>query len=122
MYDYFRELGRNLTADELTNVFGIIALLNEQPECRDWLALLSASGVEGFLVLSKYLGGRSFRIPTLYEILLVYAALSTIELEKRVGYEAAKQDILGGLVLDGFDELVNKIKSDVNRVIEESDG
>lgn len=118
MYDYFRDLGRNLTDDELSEVFGTIALLNEQDECKDWMALLGSVGVENFLALAKYMGGKSFRIPTLYELLIVYAALAVIALEPKMGYTAAKTEIIGGLVLDGFDELVRKIRNDTNRITE----
>lgn len=110
MYDYFRELGEQLSEEQLVEVLGKVALLNEQPFCNSWVELIASTGVTGMLKLSKYLGGKTITIPPLYQILMVYAALMVIELNKTVPYQAAKQQVVGGVVLDGFDELVQKIK------------
>lgn len=111
MYDYLRDLGEHLTDDQLIDVFGNIAVLNEQSFCKDWVELITSVGVVGMLKLSKYFGGRTFQVPPLYQVLMIYAALVVIELEKDNSYEHAKDMVLGGLMLDGFDELVEKIKS-----------
>lgn len=111
MYDYIRKLGDSITDEQLTAVFGNIALLNEQPFCKDWVPLIAAVGVEGMLGLSHQFGGQSFTVPPFYHVLLVYAALMVIELEKSYSYEEAKNQVIGGLVLDGFDELVDKIRT-----------
>lgn len=111
MYDYIRDLGENLTDEQLIDVFGQVALLNEQPFCQEWIEMIASVGVTGMLKLTKYLGGKSIRIPNFYQVLMVYAALMVIELEKSEPYEIAKQKVIGGLVLNGFDELVQKIKN-----------
>lgn len=121
MYDYFRDLGEFLNSEQLVDVFSTIALLDEQSVCKDWVELLSSVGVEHFLQLTKSLGGREFRIPTFYEVLLVYSALIVIQLETDIGYEAAKQKVMGGLVLNGFDELVAHIKELTDRLTPSDD-
>lgn len=117
MYDYIRDFGEHLSDDQLIEVFGKVALLNEQPFCEDWVELISAVGVTGMLKLSKYLGGKTFKVPPLYQVLTVYAALTVIELEKDTSYEVAKKSVLGGLILNGFDELVERIKSTNQQLI-----
>lgn len=116
MYDFVRDLGEQLSDDQLIDVLGFVALLNEQPFCKDWVELIASVGVTGMLELSKQFGGRTFQIPSLYQVLMVYAALMVIELEKTDSYELAKKKVVGGLVLDGFDELVEKIRNTLQQL------
>lgn len=111
MYDYFRDLGRDLTSEQLIEVFTDIAVLNNTPFCKDWVELLSVLGPQNFLHLTQVLGGRTFTLPPLYQVLMVIAALMVIEKAKTVGYDAAKKEVIGGLVLDGFDELASRLQS-----------
>ena len=97
------------TEDQLIEVFATIAELNDTAICKDWVELIGAVGVEGMLRISNLLGGKTFRVPTLYEVLTVYAALMTLEIARTEPLEIAKQQVIGGLVLHGFDELVQKI-------------
>ena len=119
MYDYIRQLGDHLTDDQLIEVFATIAELNDTAICKDWVELTGAVGVEGMLKLSSLLGGKTFRVPPLYEVLTVYAALMTLEIAKTEPLEIAKQQVIGGLVLHGFDELVQKIADITGRAITE---
>lgn len=111
MVDYLRELGKQLTEDDLIEVFGDVALLRNQPFCENWVEIISAVGVEGMLNLCKYLGGKQFTIPPLYQVLMVYSALMVLQAESK-GYstEEAKQMVIGGLCLEGFDQLVESIR------------
>ena len=111
MLDYLRELSSRMTDEDLIEVFGDVALLNEQPFCADWVELISSVGVEGMLNLCKYKGGQVIQIPPLYQVLMVYSALLVLQQEKK-GYstEEAKKTVIGGLCLEGFDELVDTIR------------
>lgn len=111
MVDYLRELGKSLTEDDLIEVLGDVALLNKQPFCENWVELISSVGVEGMLNLCKYLGGKQFTVPNLYQVLMVYSALIVLQAEKK-GYstEESKNMVIGGLYLEGFDELVEAIR------------
>ena len=117
MYDYIRDLSRGLTEDQLADVFGTVALLNEQPACKDWIPLIASVGVEGMLSLTQALGGRTVTFPTFYQVIVVYAATMVVELMKSCPRAEAKQQVIGGLVLDGFDELVNKIASSADSLV-----
>lgn len=121
MYDYIRQLGKELKEDELIEVLGTVSLLNEQPFCKQWIPLISSVGVQGMLSLCENLGGQDIQIPNIYQVLMVYAALMTLELNKRMPYEEAKQFVVGRLCLDGFDELVNQIRTTQTRIIESAD-
>lgn len=118
MHDYIRELGNQLKDDDLIDVFGTAALLNEQPFCKDWVPLIGAVGVQGMLSLSEQLGGRTIQIPDIYQVLMVYAALMVIQLSESRSYEEAKEQVIGRLYLDGFDELVNQIRAAKTRIVE----
>lgn len=100
---------------------GTVSLLNEQPFCKQWIPLISSVGVQGMLSLCENLGGQTVQIPDIYQVLMVYAALMTLELNKRMSYEEAKQFVVGRLCLDGFDELVNQIRTTQARIIESAD-
>lgn len=120
MHDYLRELGKQLKEDDLIAVLGTVALLNEQPFCKDWVPLISALGVEGMLCLSEQLGGHTLQIPDIYQVLMVYAALMVDQLSEEKPYEDAKELVIGRLCLDGFDELVNQIRIAKARILESS--
>lgn len=109
MYDYIKDLSGGLTEEHLAEVFGMIALLNEQPVCKDWVPLIAAVGVEGMLNLSKTFDGRSFTLPPFYQTIVVYAALLTVSAMQDCSKEEAKKKVIGGLILSGFDELVDKV-------------
>ena len=108
-YDYIKDLSGGLTEEHLAEVFGMIALLNEQPICKDWMPLIAAVGVEGMLNLSKTFDGRTFTLPSFYQTIVVYAALLTASAMKDCSKEEAKKKVIGGLMLSGFDELVDKV-------------
>lgn len=116
MYNYIRELGKQLPEDDLVETLGMVAVLNEQPFCKNWTELIGAVGVEGMLCLCETLGGQTITLPTIYQVLMVYAAIMTLELCKTKPYEEAKEQVIGRLCLDGFDELVTKIKSTQTRI------
>lgn len=120
MYDYIRQLGKELKEDELIEVLGTVALLNEQPFCKEWIPLISAVGVQGMLSLCEHLGGCKIEIPNIYQVLMVYSALMVLELNHRMSYDEAKKLVIGRLYLDGFDELVEKIRVTQTRIIESS--
>lgn len=118
MYDYIRELGKQLSEDDLIEVFGMTAILNEQPYCKDWMPLIGAVGVQGMLSLSEQLGGKTIQIPDIYQVLVVYAALMVVKLSESVPYSQAKEQVIGRLYLNGFDELVDKIRAATARLVE----
>lgn len=111
MHDYLRDLGKQLKEDDLIEVLGMVALLNEQPMCKNWIPLIGAVGVSGMLSLSETLGGETITIPNIYQVLVVYSALMVIQLSKTKPYEEAKEQVIGRLCLNGFDELVEKIRT-----------
>lgn len=111
MHDYLRDLGKQLKEDDLIEVLGMVALLNEQPMCKNWIPLIGAVGVNGMLSLSETLGGETITIPNIYQVLVVYSALMVIQLSKTKPYEEAKEQVIGRLCLNGFDELVEKIRT-----------
>lgn len=111
MYDYLRLIGDGFTDEQLIEVFQNVALLNEQPFCKDWVELIASVGVTGMLKLSQNLGGKTITIPELYQVLMVYSALCVLEIEKECSYEQAKRRIIGDLMLYGFDELVDRLRA-----------
>lgn len=111
MYDYLRQLGDRLSTEQLIEVFGNIAALDKTAICKDWAELLGAVGPVEMLKLAQLFGGREFKIPPLYQVLTVYAALMVNEVAKTQPYELAKKQVLGELVLDGFDELAEQLRT-----------
>lgn len=120
MHDYLRDLGKQLKEDDLIEVLGMVALLNEQPMCKQWIPLIGSVGVGGMLSLSETLGGETITIPNIYQVLVVYSALMVIQLSKTKPYEEAKEQVIGRLCLNGFDELVEKIRTIEARLSESS--
>jgi len=111
MHDYIERLREHLGPDDLISVFATIEELNGTPICKNWVDLISAVGVEGMLILCQRLGDRQFRIPTLYEVLVVYAALMTIQkVQSGYSYSEAKELVLGGIFIEGFDVLTDKLR------------
>lgn len=121
MYDYIKDFSRGLTSEQLIDVFSNIAILNEQVLCKNWVELIGAVGVTGMLDLAATLGGKTFRIPTLYEILMVYAAMTVVERAKTSSIEEAKKEVIGTLTLEGFDELVDRIRDLTAGIISKSE-
>lgn len=116
MFDYIGRLGEQLTTNTLIEVFGDVCLLNDTPFCRNWVPLINAVGVSGMLSLCKDLGGEEFKLPALYEVLVVYAALMVIE-QERSGMDTslAIQTVTGGIYIEGFNELLQRLRKLTDR-------
>lgn len=115
MYDYIRELSSGLTDEELIDIFEQVLILQDTPLCEDWEQLIACCGVEGFLNLCKVMGGKTFKLPTLYHVLMVLAAIMVNQKMDEFTLDEAKSQVIGRLQLDGFDELVNKIHNTTER-------
>jgi len=110
MYDYIRALASGLTSDELIDVFDKVLLLNNTPICKEWESLIACCGVEGMLHLADQLGGKTITFPTLYQVLTVYAAIIVSNKMEKMTYEEAVDSTIGRLHLEGFKELVERIR------------
>lgn len=111
MHDYLERLREHLSANDLVEVFAAIEELNTSPFCEHWTELITAFGVTGMLTLCHGLGGKTVRIPPLYEVLMVYAALMVIQLEKTGhSFSDAKEMVIGGIYLEGFEQLVDRLR------------
>lgn len=114
MYEYLDRFIADWKDDDLISVLS--KLPEHGNECNTWSAIIAAVGVDGFMKLSMTLPNKQVTIPSLYEILTVFAAEGIIEKSKTMPIEEAKRVVLGNLQLKEVDDYVERLQAitDVN--------
>lgn len=114
MYEYLDRFIADWKDDDLISVLS--KLPEHSVETNTWAAIIAAVGVDGFMKLSMTLPNKQVTIPSLYEILTVFAAEGIIEKSKTMPIEEAKRVVLGNLQLKEVDDYVERLQAitDVN--------
>lgn len=109
MYEYLDRFIADWKDDDLVSVLS--KLPEHGKECNTWSAIIAAVGVDGFMKLSMTLPNKQVTIPSLYEILTVFAAEGIVEKSKTMPIEEAKRIVLGNLQLKEVDDYVSRLQA-----------
>lgn len=114
MYEYLDRFIADWKDDDLVSVLS--KLPEHSVETNTWSAIIAAVGVDGFMKLSMTLPNKQVTIPSLYEILIVFAAECIVEKTKTMPLSEAKKTVLGNLQLKEVDDYVERLQAitDVN--------
>jgi hypothetical protein len=112
MYEYLDRFIADWKDDDLVSV---LSKLPERSEhLNTWSAIIAAVGVDGFMKLSMTLPNKQISIPSLYEILTVFASECINEKCKTMSLSEAKQTVLGNLTLKEVDAYVDRLQTVTN--------
>lgn len=114
MYEYLDRFIADWKDDDLVSVLS--KLPEHSVETNTWSAIIAAVGVDGFMKLSMTLPNKQITMPSLYEILIVFAAECIVEKAKTMPLSEAKKTVLGNLQLKEVDDYVERLQAitDVN--------
>jgi hypothetical protein len=110
MYQYFNQFTKDWKPD---NLIEVLARLPEYGTVGEtWKKLIAAVGVEGFVHLAINFPNQEVRIPSIYEILIMFAAQEIVVEMKSKSREEAFKAVLGELQLKEVEDIVERLQAD----------
>lgn len=109
MYKYFDQFTKDWRAD---NLIEVLAKLPEYGTVGEtWKKLIAAVGVQGFIHLAINFPNQQVRIPSIYEILTLFAAQEIVVEMKSKSREEAFNAVLGELKIKEVEAIVDRLQA-----------
>lgn len=108
MYQYLDRFTEDWTADDLIEILG--SLPDEYKlDVSAWAPIIACVGVQGFLHLCAVFPNQPVKIPSLFQVLSVFAAKEIVLKMKTMSRQDATKSVLGTLQLKEVDRLVDRL-------------
>jgi hypothetical protein len=109
MYQYFDQFTKDWRPE---NLIEVLARLPEYGKVGEtWKNLIAAVGVEGFVHLAINFPNQEVKIPSIYEILIMFAAQEIVVEMKSKSREEAFNAVLGELKIKEVEEIVDRLQA-----------
>lgn len=113
MYDYLDRFTENWSSDDLIEILG--SLPDEYKlDVSSWSPIIACVGVKGFTRLCAVFPNQPVKLPSLFELLAVFAAKEIVLKMKSESREAATKEVLGTLKIKEVDRLVDRLLTSEN--------